>query len=52
LEFLPDRAGLPTLLTDRETSQASREALASWAEGLESTYFEGAFERALPVDER
>ena len=27
----------PMLRTDRETSQASREALESWALGLEST---------------
>lgn len=27
-------------------------AFASSAEGLESTYFEGAFERTRPVDER
>jgi hypothetical protein len=51
LEFAADDAGGPTRVTDRETSQASREALKSWAEGLESTYFEGAFERARSVDE-
>jgi hypothetical protein len=50
LEFAADHAGGPTRVTDRETSQASREALKSWAQGLESTYFEGAFERARSVD--
>jgi hypothetical protein len=51
LEFAAGDADGPTRATDRETSQASRETLESWAEGLESTYFEGAFERARLVDE-
>jgi len=47
LEFHPIEAeGLPVLRTDRETSQATREAVATWAAGLERTYFEGAFARA------
>jgi hypothetical protein len=37
--------GLPRL-TDRETSQPSRPALAYWAEGLEPIYLEGALGRA------
>ena len=46
LEFDPiDRRG-PALRTERETSQATREALEVWASGLEAVYFEGAFERA------
>ena len=46
LEFDPiDRRG-PTLRTEREPSQASRDALEVWASGLEAVYFEGAFEQA------
>jgi hypothetical protein len=45
LEFMPIEGG-PALITDRETTQASRQALAYWASGLEPIYFEGAFERA------
>ncbi len=49
LEFEPvDRRG-PVLRTERETSQATREAIAVWASGLEATYFEGAFARAQVV---
>jgi hypothetical protein len=33
--------------TGRETSQVSRGALEDWATGLEPTYYEGAFERAV-----
>ena len=46
LEFDPVDGGAPTLRTERETSQASREALDTWASGLEGSYFEGAFARA------
>jgi hypothetical protein len=46
LEFHPLDRGAPTLRTDRETSQASREAVVTWALGLERAYFEGAFARA------
>jgi hypothetical protein len=46
LEFIPVDAQAPVLKTDRDTSQASREALATWASGLEPAYFEGAFARA------
>jgi hypothetical protein len=50
LEFSPLDMPGAVLRTDRETSQSSREALESWALGLESTYFEGAFERAHLVE--
>ncbi len=50
LEFSPVDPSGPLLRTDRETSQASREALESWALGLEPTYFKGAFERARLVE--
>ena len=34
------------LRTDRETTQATRAALAYWASGLEPVYYEGALTRA------
>jgi hypothetical protein len=46
LEFAPVAPRAPRLLTDRETTQASRQALETWASGLEAAYFEGAFARA------
>jgi hypothetical protein len=49
LEFDAVDRQAPTLKTDRETSQASREALETWASGLEHAYFEGAFARAHVV---
>jgi hypothetical protein len=49
LEFVPINGG-PALRTDRETSQATREALETWASGLEASYFQGAFARARLVD--
>jgi len=52
LEFEPVDRGTPTLRTDRETSQASRQALETWASGLETAYFEGAFARARVVERR
>lgn len=52
LEFEPADRHAPRLRTDRETTQASREALASWASGLEAAYFEGAFARAHIVTPR
>lgn len=49
LEFDPIECDVPTLRTERETSQASREAVETWASGLEATYFEGAFARARVI---
>jgi hypothetical protein len=49
LEFRPAGGIGPVLRTSRETSQVSREALDSWASGLEMAYFEGAFGRAQVV---
>ena len=49
LEFVPLDPQTPALRTDRETSQASRQALDTWASGLEPAYFEGAFARAHVV---
>ena len=46
LEFEPDDPEGLTLATDQETSQPNRTAVEYWATGLETVYFEGAFERA------
>ena len=46
LEFDPIVGRGPKLRTERETSQATRDALEVWAAGLQAVYFEGAFERA------
>jgi hypothetical protein len=45
LAFLP-LDGEPELVTDRETTQPNRDALAYWTSGLEAVYLDGAFERA------
>jgi hypothetical protein len=39
------------LTTDQETSQPNREAVAYWAAGLEPIYLEGAFERAVRLQQ-
>jgi hypothetical protein len=36
-----------TLTTPRETTQSSADDLQYWATGLEPTYLEGAFQRAV-----
>jgi hypothetical protein len=38
--------GADVRVTDQETSQPNRNALAYWATGLESVFLDGAFERA------
>ena len=48
LEFADPATGA-LLRTGQETTQSSREHLAYWASGLESTYVEGAFRRARPA---
>jgi hypothetical protein len=45
LQFVPTDGGLP-LVTGRETTQSTREALVYWAQGLAAIYFEGALSRA------
>jgi len=52
LEFRPLDDRLPTLRTERETTQPTLETVAYWASGLEPVYFEGAFERARVVSAR
>ena len=52
LEFRPITGEGTVLRTERETSQATREAVESWASGLEAVYFEGAFSRARVVPAR
>ena len=52
LEFDPVDSRAPVLRTDRETTQGSREAVATWAAGLEPAYIEGAFARARVVASR
>jgi hypothetical protein len=37
------------VVTDRETTQPNREAVAYWATGLEPIYLEGALQRAARV---
>jgi hypothetical protein len=49
LEFVPMDAGAPRLRTERDTTQASRGAVESWALGLEGAYLEGAFARAAVI---
>jgi hypothetical protein len=49
IDFHPIDTSRPVLRTDRETSQATREAIETWTSGLEATYFEGAFARARVV---
>jgi hypothetical protein len=44
--FFPVDGGRP-LATDRETSQPNRGALEYWASGLQSTYLDGALQRAM-----
>lgn len=50
LEFVPQDPGAPRLRTERDTTQASRAAIESWALGLEGAYLEGAFHRAFVVE--
>ena len=51
LEFEPIDVDGPTLRTEQETSQPNRRAVEYWATGLEPTYFEGAFERAIEIED-
>lgn len=46
IEFHPVAADLPSVSTDRETSQPNLVALEYWADGLQPIYFEGALARA------
>ena len=46
IEFHPIEGG-PVRVTDRESTQPDENAVEYWAAGLEPTYFEGAFQRAV-----
>jgi amphi-Trp domain-containing protein len=46
IEFVPLSPALPSLRTDRETTQPDLGALEYWSTGLEPMYLAGAFERA------
>jgi hypothetical protein len=48
IEFHPEDGG-PVRSTDRESTQPNRTAVEYWASGLEPVYFEGAFERSVPL---
>jgi hypothetical protein len=50
LEFIPNEPGAPRLRTERDTTQASRAAIETWALGLEGAYLEGAFGRAFIIE--
>ena len=49
IEFRPADGVGATLVTDRETTQPNRAAVEYWASGLEPVYYEGAFNRAVPL---
>lgn len=46
IEFVPLNPSLPSLRTDRETTQPDLAALEYWSTGLEPMYLAGALERA------
>jgi hypothetical protein len=48
LVFTPIVGG-PSVMTARETTQSSFEALDHWARGISAVYLEGAIERALAL---
>jgi hypothetical protein len=47
--FVPVQDGGPMRRTERDTTQASREALDYWAAGVTSIYLQGALGRSRPV---
>ena len=47
LSFKPAGRGGVTLKTPVETTQSNERALVHWAQALSTTFFEGAFKRAL-----
>jgi hypothetical protein len=48
LVFSPITRG-PARRTDRETTQANRQAAAYWAAGVTAIYLQGALTRAVPL---
>src|ERR1051325_7467637 len=49
LEFVPLDEGMDVLLTNTETTQATRDDLVRWAMTLAPPYIQGAFARAIRV---
>jgi hypothetical protein len=47
--FVPVQDGGPMRRTQRDTTQASREAVENWAAGVTSIYLQGALGRSRPV---
>jgi hypothetical protein len=47
LEFTPVGREIPSIATDRETTQPNRTDLDYWASGLSNVYLEGALQRAI-----
>jgi hypothetical protein len=47
--FVPVQDGGPMRRTERDTTQASREAVEYWAAGVTSIYLQGALARSRPV---
>lgn len=50
IEFEASDGSNRRLRTGQETSQPDRAAVEYWAAGLEPVYYEGALDRAAPVD--
>ena len=47
LEFTPRDGEGPSVSTERETEQSSRDGVLYWAQGLTQVYLEGALVRAV-----
>jgi hypothetical protein len=47
--FVPVQRGAAMRRTERDTTQASREAVEYWAAGVTSIYLQGALARSRPV---
>jgi hypothetical protein len=47
--FVPVQENGPMRRTERDTTQASREAVEYWAAGVTSIYLQGALARSRPV---
>jgi hypothetical protein len=47
--FVPVQQGAPMRRTERDTTEASRDAVEDWAAGVTSIYLQGALARSRPV---